>query len=781
MNLIEKASHFDPNTTYPVSTVPDAILDLNVVSNVLEATLPGNVKKILGRWSGPDPLQVVSFSMDDNQVLHTIMNDDTDHSTPQVRFDLHTKVITLGSGVHVNSFKVNNFSDLRFDYHNESAGTMYAIAAAPKTTSIAGLRVVTATGVVITGSRTWGPGYDVLNTLNRKVDHASDGLLSSGYNLVITHTYPSPILFLGYNFKGLRADYATHSIKIEYSINGVDWIQFDSKSTAGNVMGHYEKIDAAPIQVLAVRVLATGPTAAGCGYFNVITAGWGEVEEFKPLNFHPDYFDVVEEEDRVEITPIATGTVIDIKPLGVKDYLRVSAVLKAGRLDPMPTGTGLIKFNQIERDTLGVMPTLPVVNLPRGKYRYRFTVNDSMRGKGFYYLAVQGNQYAFNALHHHDPGINTLNRTAGIEGEGEFNLCVDDFLTLNYWKPNAANLPIANIDGDKLATLELWRISEPDEEFIHPYGKPSAAMRCSPFVKIYEALYSPSAIRTFDALFTVPYSAGWADWSLAGNHVVVYVAKPFRLWRAALAVTGVRYHGLLKITYYGNGEIDMTPRQYTLVGAEGVWELATKDMPAGVYKFERAAATRVDGAWFFESLTNPDFSDFVRTNKIAPMASANDQGQVVIASSFYSAAEAPYQAFTGAIHISGWTSGAATALSPTTPEWLEIDLGTPTSFNSFTVANRAYSATAGYTGGIRDFQLQGWNADAGVWDVLHSVVGRAENTPGALTVHEMIGEYTYQKIRIVVTARNATATGTYTAIGRLEIYERVSTNTENWF
>lgn len=770
MNLIEKASHFDPNTTYPASTVPDAILDLNVVSNVLEATLPGDVKKILGRWSGPDPLQVASFNMDGNQVLHTIMNDEVDHATPQVRFDLHTKVITLGSGVHVNSFKVNNFSDLRFDYHNESAGTMYAIAAAPKTTSRAGLRVVTATGVVITGSRTWAAGYTVYETLNRKVDHSGDGLLSSGYDLIITHTYPSPILFLGYNFKGLRADIPTHSIKIEYSINGVDWIQFDSKSTAANVMGHYEKIDAVPIQVLAVRVVAIGPTAGGCGYFNVITAGWGEIEEFKPLNFHPDYFNVSETEDGTELTPIASSSESTAKPLGIKDYLRVSAVMRAGEIIPEPAGTSVVRFNTIERDTLGVMPTLPAINLPRGKYRYKFTVTEGMRGKGYFYLAIQGNQYAFSSVHNSDPGINTLSRTATVEGEGEFDLCVDEFLTLNVTKPNGAVMPTPVVSGDKLATIEFWKIGEPVEEFIHPKGKPSPEMKCSPFQHIYSVLNTNSS---FDGLF----SGGWASFQSTAQYVLIYIAKPFRLWRTA---TSGQYHGKFKITYYGNGEIDLSARQYTLNGAANAWELATKDMPPGIYRFNYGSVGRVDYTWFFETVDNPEYSDIVRINKISPMANLVDQGQIASASSTFSATEPAYLAFTGAISWAGWVSGGGN-ITPSTPEWIEIDLGSNISFNSFSLSNRGYNTQANDVGSPKDFQLQGWNSQTASWDVLHTVVGRTTDAPSLVSYYDLIGNYTYQRVRLFITGRNPTTSGGYTCVGRIELYEREIDDSANWF
>lgn len=155
---------------------------------------------------------------------------------------------------------------------------------------------------------------------------------------------------------------------------------------------------------------------------------------------------------------------------------------------------------------------------------------------------------------------------------------------------------------------------------------------------------------------------------------------------------------------------------------------------------------------------------------VKPMTADVSAGQVASASGSIDGTALPWNAFTGAISWGGWVSPNSGAISPAAPVWVAIDLGKPVTFDSYLLANRGYNAQAGFVGSPKDFKLQGWNSATNLWEDVHSVANRTDNVASSTTYYHHIGKFTYQKVRLLITAKNATTSGAYVCVGQLQLF-----------
>ena len=99
---------------------------------------------------------------------------------------------------------------------------------------------------------------------------------------------------------------------------------------------------------------------------------------------------------------------------------------------------------------------------------------------------------------------------------------------------------------------------------------------------------------------------------------------------------------------------------------------------------------------------------------------------------------------------SRWSSGALTASSP---QWLEVDLGSPQTFNSVSLY---WEASAGQA-----YRLEGRNSADEEWTTFYET----ENGDGELDVIDLSDPVTYQYVRLYITEGN----GRYSSVSLYEI------------
>ena len=99
---------------------------------------------------------------------------------------------------------------------------------------------------------------------------------------------------------------------------------------------------------------------------------------------------------------------------------------------------------------------------------------------------------------------------------------------------------------------------------------------------------------------------------------------------------------------------------------------------------------------------------------------------------------------------SRWSSGS---LETGTPQWLEVDLGSPQTFNSISLY---WEASAGQV-----YRLEGRNSADEEWTTFYET----ENGDGELDVIELSDPVTYQYVRLYITQGN----GRYSSVSLYEI------------
>lgn len=233
-----------------------------------------------------------------------------------------------------------------------------------------------------------------------------------------------------------------------------------------------------------------------------------------------------------------------------------------------------------------------------------------------------------------------------------------------------------------------------------------------------------------------------------------------------------------------------SPKSFTIEGWDDIgskWDVLhtvvgkTTNTPGLVNKYERLGAFSYRRVRIVITAVNlaPSPRKYVaigkieiydlKDNIIVPMTANVSSGQTATASGSYDGTTPPWSPFTDTVSWFGWASPNV-AVTPAAPVWLEIDLGTPKTFDAFALSNRGYNTQAGFVGSPKDFQLQGWDATSSTWKVILSVANRTDNVAASTTYYPRLGSQTYQRVRIYITGRNGTTSGNYVCVGKFELF-----------
>lgn len=776
-NKTELLSFFDPERSYSEQEVRGVIIDLDVVQNVLIATSSSGDSIPLGQWSADMPNDLIDIKVlpTDVAITSTMLNGEK-YRTPDFKIIDITPTTYLGIGQHIGSAEYVRTNDHKDDLKQGESLITYAISVLPILVEETNTHIITATGVDISANNVWSGSYSVAKTLNRKMDTLSDGLLGDGQQLILTYTFPQPIRFVGYDYSNLRNDYHTKSYVVEYSEDGTNWVEFDRVDVDSDRMGHYEKM-VGEIPVLAVRWKSlTHGSAPGVGYFNVFTGLPGKVEEFEELEFDSNYFNVTETADEIILLPTppsGEAPVVDSVPLGLLKYVKLtSKVNKGTNLFLNSKSVEVIPLNLIETDSIGLVDRLPGVRLPKGSYNYRINFTPGSRtSSGRYFLASGASSILPIDRQFLIPGeAGTDNHMSQpVCGTGSFKLreTTDLFLKRENFLDSIGALSLT--DNEPVATLEIWQ-TDTSPVFV-PMDvplKPSAEMQSANW-RVLESFLNTGANHDNLTNGLLGSDVG-LDLTTSSHFLRFYVDEPFRLWVNSSTVAGPA-----KLERCAKGVTRITKGITELLNQDNLWQLYSEDLPAGEYKISFDAIRRADREWFLEYVENPVYGVIKVGNAIKPMTSATDQGQVVTESSAYTSGHVAWQTCKDVVGYYGWVSANGAPPTPGSPQWMEIEfVGVDKAITGFAVGNRSTSGA----GAIRDFELWGWNETASDWDVLYTVTSRVNAAVAGRDEYLNIGNHTYSKFRLQVTAIQDSSP--FLAMGKFELFGTEQVMRDDW-
>lgn len=774
----ELLSFFNADHIYTPSEINDLYVDLEVTQDILIGITAKGERISLGLWPGALPLDLgaLTINPEDDFLVNEVSGSGQLVETLPGRKVKNTPVTFSGVGRKTGVSDTPITNETPDDYHPIYQDLYYAIAQSPQTTSVAHTRVETTTGVVVTCTPLWNTVYQLYNLLNREVSTGSDGPLSNSVNFELTFMFPTPIPFCGYVFHNLRdKPYSGDRYIIETTKDGVSWDFFEEVDYSSRRFEEITKIvDTNLVDfVLGIRWKeAPGNTGyPGVGRFEILTTPPGKIVKFKPLEFLPSQWNKELTPEGLVLSPKVTDTGAEPpRGLSLNSYLRVSCTSPK---DDAKTGLKAeFIADKIECNTLSPNITVPRLNIPKGKYSYRYTAclrREMGKAKlSIGHVAAGGVTDIVHGMFTVGPGTGNP-RSITRAMTGELNLWGDTDITLRYISEYESQLIGSGDTNTVSAVLELWKIAEvPDMPEETPLALPSPGMLAAEH-RITRQNYGAEVTKLTDGDIAEGADVAKAGWTTRNknDYLEFTVSQPFRLW-----VVYGDTNSTPELFSLTRGGLDLSSKVIPSTGLNREWQQLTHDLPPGSYGF-RFLSNLQNYAfveWFFELVTEPNYNPVVITQQTLGMFNNGDMDQLVEQSSFLEAGKEGYRVFTGgAPALDGWVTGAGKLPSVVSPEWLTIRfISGRRKVSGYTLANRTRADAPGDMQAPEDFELQGLDEFNQRWVHIHAVSGRDATAAGEVTKHKLPYPVSYACYRLLVTKANA-GVGNSMTLGRFQL------------